>query len=200
MMKLAAAPHSDGARGRSKQEQPEPGCIRLDSAVIQRDSPIPFYFQLVTYIEEKISSKQWAPGQLIPSEEEFGRTLGVSRTVVRQAMASLESKSLIVKHDGKRSSVSYPKFKVGLMQSLCGFHEDAVASGQKPAAKVLGLGVKPAKVEVAEALGLNEGDPVIVLEPAPLSGWRAGGSRSHLFARVPMPRVGSRRLLHAFVV
>ena len=49
------------------------------------------------------------------------------------------------------------------MQSLCGFHEDAVASGQKPAAKVLGLGVKPAHAEVAEALGLKEGDPVIVL-------------------------------------
>jgi GntR family transcriptional regulator len=147
----------------SKTERVEPGCVQLDSAVIQRGSPIPFYFQLATYLEEKISSKQWAPGQILPSEEEFCRKLGVSRTVVRQAMASLESKNLLVKHDGKRSTVAFPKFEVGLMQSLCGFHEDAVASGQRPAAKVLGLAVKGAHAEVAEALGLPEGEPVIVL-------------------------------------
>jgi GntR family transcriptional regulator len=135
----------------------------LDSGIIQRHSPIPFYFQLATYIEEKISSRQWTPGQGLPSEAEFCRDVGLSRTVVRQAMTSLESKNLIVKHEGKRSTVAYPKFEVGLMQSLCGFHEDAVASGQKPAARVLGLGIKPAHAEVAEALGLKEGERVIVL-------------------------------------
>jgi GntR family transcriptional regulator len=163
MMKPAPPQQSGAPIGRLEQEQRATGGARLDVGVIQRDSPIPFYFQLITYIEEKISSKQWVPGQALPSEEEFGRILGVSRTVVRQAMDSLESKNLIVKHDGKRSSVAYPKFEVGLMQSLRGFHEDAVASGQKPAVRVLGLAVKPAHAEVAEALGLNEGDPVIVL-------------------------------------
>ena len=162
-MKVTAASDSDSAAGSSKAEQPEPGCVLLDSSVIQRRSPIPFYFQLAAYMEEKISSKEWAPGQMLPSEGELCTKLGVSRTVVRQAMASLESKSLVVKHDGKRSTVAFPKFEVGLMQSLCGFHEDAVASGQKPAAKVLGLAVKWANAEVAEALGLQEGDPVIVL-------------------------------------
>ena len=99
----------------------------------------------------------------MPSEGEFCRKLGVSRTVVRQAMASLESKHLVVKHDGKRSTVAFPKFEVGLMQSLCGFHEDAVASGQKPSAKVLSLAVRGACGEVAEALGLAVGESVIVL-------------------------------------
>ena len=137
--------------------------MELDSAIIQRQSPVPFYFQLATYMEEKISSKQWTAGQMLPGEEKFRRILGVSRTVVRQAMASLESRHLIVKRDGKRSTVAFPKFEVGLMQSLCGFHEDAVASGQRPAAKVLDLSVRWANAEVAEALGLREGDRVIVL-------------------------------------
>ncbi len=163
MTKVAAAFQPDGAMEDSKSKRPEPGCVQLDSAIIQRSSPVPLYFQLAAYMEEKISSKQWAPGQMLPSEEKFCRNLGVSRTVVRQAMASLESKHLIVKRDGKRSTVAFPKFEVGLMQSLCGFHEDAVASGQKPAASVLGLEVRPANAEVAEALGLREGDPVIAL-------------------------------------
>jgi GntR family transcriptional regulator len=137
--------------------------VRLDDGVIQRGSPMPYYFQLIAYIEEKIRSRQWTPGQLLPSEQEFCDRLGISRTVVRQAVAKLESKCLIVKQNGKRSSVAYPKYEGGLMQSLCGFHEDTVASGQRPAARVLGLDVAPADLEVAEALGLREGDPVIVL-------------------------------------
>jgi GntR family transcriptional regulator len=163
MGKTASGPQPDSARRSSKSEHSEAGCVELDSAIIQRQSPVPFYFQLATYMEEKISSKQWTAGQMLPGEEKFRRILGVSRTVVRQAMASLESRHLIVKRDGKRSTVAFPKFEVGLMQSLCGFHEDAVASGQRPAAKVLDLSVRWANAEVAEALGLREGDRVIVL-------------------------------------
>ena len=90
MTKVAAAFQPDGAMEDSKSKRPEPGCVQLDSAIIQRSSPVPLYFQLAAYMEEKISSKQWAPGQMLPSEEKFCRNLGVSRTVVRQAMASLE--------------------------------------------------------------------------------------------------------------
>ena len=130
---------------------------------LRRESPVPLYYQVATYVQQKIASREWPPGHELPSEGEFCRTFGVSRTVVRQAISSLVANDLITKHDGKRSTVAHPKFEVGLMQSLCGFHEDAVASGQKPAAKVLGLGVQPATREVALALNLREGDAAIVL-------------------------------------
>ncbi len=132
--------------------------------VIQHESPVPYYFQLSTYIEARIKSKEWNPGQLLPSEQEFCDALGISRTVVRQAMANLGHNGLILKQNGKRSTVAHPKYEGGLMQTLTGFHEDAVAKGQAVSTKVLKFKVVGADAEVAQALKLAEGEPVIMLD------------------------------------
>ena len=83
--------------------------------IVKHDSPIPYYFQLSTYIEQEIKSKRVLPGQLMPSEQEIGEKLNVSRTVVRQAMADLERKGLITKQSGKRSAIAHPKYDGSLM-------------------------------------------------------------------------------------
>ena len=131
--------------------------------IVKHDIPIPYYFQLSNYIERKIKAKEFEPGQLMSSEQEICEKLNISRTVVRQAMADLERKGLITKQSGKRSTVSYPKYQGSLMQNLRGYYEDAVSKGQKPTTRVLKLGVVPAEGEVAEALKLKEGEPVIML-------------------------------------
>lgn len=131
--------------------------------VIDHASPVPYYFQFSSYVERRIKDREWTPGQLLPSEQELCATLGVSRTVVRQAMAELERKGLITKQNGKRSSIAPPKYEGGLMQNLRGFYDDAVAKGQKPFTKVMSLRTAPAAPEVAEALRLPERAPVIEL-------------------------------------
>lgn len=130
---------------------------------IDHRSPIPYYFQLANYIEEKIHSKAWTPGQLFPSEEEFCERLGVSRTVVRQAMTNLELKGLIVKRNGKRTSVAFPTYDGGLMQNLRGFYEDAIRAGQKPLTKILDFSLVTASAEIADALQLKKGEKVLHL-------------------------------------
>jgi GntR family transcriptional regulator len=132
-------------------------------SVVDHSSPVPYYYQLITYVEQKVKAEEWRPGQLLPSEQEICDSAGVSRTVVRQALAELERKGLVSKHNGKRSSIAYPKYEGRLMQSLRGFYEDAVAGGQKPASRVLDMKVVPAGKEVAEALRLKPGSPVILL-------------------------------------
>src|ERR1019366_187091 len=134
-----------------------------DPDIVKHGIPIPYYFQLSNYIERKIKAKEFEPGQLMSSEQEICEKLNISRTVVRQAMADLERKGLITKQSGKRSTVSYPKYQGSLMQNLRGYYEDAVSKGQKPTTRVLKLAVVPAEGEVAEALKLNEGEPVIML-------------------------------------
>jgi GntR family transcriptional regulator len=133
------------------------------TGVIQHDSPIPYYFQLSKYIEGKIKSKEWVPDQLLPGELEMCQTLGISRTVVRQAMADLDRRGLVAKRNGKRSAVAHPKYEGGLMQTLRGFYEDSKSRGQTPSSKVLEFGIIPAAAEVAMALGLNEGERVVRL-------------------------------------
>jgi GntR family transcriptional regulator len=138
--------------------------LNLEQAgVIQRDSPVPYYFQLCTYIEARIQSKDVLPGQLLPSEQVFCDLLGISRTVVRQAMAELSRKGLVTKQNGKRSVVSLRKHETGLLQTMEGFHEDAVARGQKPSTQVLQFKVVGADAEVAQALAIDQGEPVILL-------------------------------------
>jgi GntR family transcriptional regulator len=134
-----------------------------NAEVVRHDSPVPYYFQLASFIEQQIKAKRLLPGQLMPSEQEMCENLSISRTVVRQAMASLERKGLISKQSGKRSAISYPTYNGSLMRNLRGFHEDAVSKGQKPTTRVLELKVVRAESEVAEALQLKEGELVILL-------------------------------------
>ncbi len=145
------------------QEVKEEGITMDRIGVIERDSPIPYYYQLAQYMKQKIQSKQWKPHQILPSEQELCGQLDVSRTVVRQALDYLALQGLIVKQNGKRSSIAGQKYSGDLMQSLRGFYEDAVAKGQIPSTKVLELKVIGAHADVAEALHLAEGDPVIKL-------------------------------------
>ena len=134
-----------------------------DIDIVVHNSPVPYYFQLCSYIEEKIKSGELLPGQLMPSEEELCQKVRVSRTVVRQAMAELEHKGLITKQSGKRSTVASPRYEAGLMQTLCGFYEDAISKGRRPSTRVLDLQVIPADDEVGTALSLNRGEPVVRL-------------------------------------
>jgi GntR family transcriptional regulator len=133
------------------------------NGVMQHDTPLPYYFQLSSFIQRKIKDNEWKPGALLPSEQEFCERLGISRTVVRQAMTDLEQKGLISKQNGKRSSVAFPKYEGGLMQNLRGFYEDAIAKGQKPSTRVLDFKVIGAADEVAQALKLEEGERVYML-------------------------------------
>jgi len=134
-----------------------------DRLGVDHSSPVPLYHQLSQYIEGHIKEKQWRPGQLLPSEQEICDRAGVSRTVVRQALAALERVGLVSKQSGKRSTVAIPKYDGGLMQNLTGFHEDAIAMGQKPSTQVLDLRVEPASDEVAERLRLDAGAPTVML-------------------------------------
>ena len=139
--------------------------VRLDPAksAIEFQSPIPMYHQLATYLTDRIQSNAWPPGHFLPSEEELCAHFGVSRTVVRQAMSVLVQKGLVTKKSGKRTMISVPGYEGALMQSLRGFHEDAISRGQRPYTRVLDLRVVPADPEVAGALSVREGEPVVLL-------------------------------------
>ncbi len=151
------------ARGTVEQEASEDQVVFEGQGVIQRDSPVPYYYQLAQHIEKQIRARAWQPGQVLPSEQDLCEQLDVSRTVVRQAMTNLANKGLIIKHNGKRSSIAHLKYTEGLMQDLRGFHADALAKGQVPSTRVLEIRVVGATGEVAEALQVEEGEPLIMM-------------------------------------
>lgn len=82
-----------------------------ESRMIDRGSPIPFYYQLQEILKEEIERGTWGPGELLPSEAELEHRFGVSRTVIRQALDVLEADGQISRAKGRRSMVAEPKFR-----------------------------------------------------------------------------------------
>jgi len=139
--------------------------LQLDDArVIERDSPVPYYYQLAEFLREQIENGKWEPGQQIPSEAELCEAFDVSRTVVRQAVNELVHDGILYRRKGKGTFVAEPKIREGLVQHLTGFYEDMVALGLKPSTKVLEQKVIPAPAKIADGLGLKEGEPVIMID------------------------------------
>jgi GntR family transcriptional regulator len=136
----------------------------LAKELIKKDSPIPYYFQLEEILREEIESGRWAPGQRIPSESELCEILGVSRTVVRQALNELVNEGLLYRRKGKGTFVSRSKIAESLVQNLTGFYEDMVAKGLMPITHVLEQKLIPASKKVAGMLNLKEGDQVIKID------------------------------------
>ena len=136
----------------------------LTKELIKKDSPIPYYFQLEEILRGEIESGRWVPGQRIPSESELCENLGVSRTVVRQALNELVNEGLLYRRKGKGTFVAGSKIAESLVQNLTGFYEDMVAKGLTPITQVLEQKLIPASKKVAAMLNLQEGDQVIKID------------------------------------
>ena len=72
---------------------------------LHRDSAHPKHEQLRQYFLNEMLAGRLKPGHAIPTEQHLVETLGVARTTVRQAMASLESDGLIRRTRGKGTFV-----------------------------------------------------------------------------------------------
>jgi DNA-binding GntR family transcriptional regulator len=75
---------------------------------ILRNSPVPYYTQLMEIIVEAIDGGRWRPGDLIPSEAELTAKYRISRTVIRKALDLLSNQGRIKRVKGKGSVVVEP--------------------------------------------------------------------------------------------
>jgi GntR family transcriptional regulator len=141
--------------------------IALDGTdVLDLGSAVPYYYQLKQMIRNKVLSGEWESGQKLPSEKEFCDLLNVSRSVVRQALGELAAEGLVHTYRAKGSFIASMKSKYEwrLMDSLSGFYDDAVATGEIVHARVLDFRVVPAEEEIAHILQIQRSDPIILLK------------------------------------
>lgn len=83
--------------------------LALEPALLDRTSFVPLYYQLQEVLKEQIESGRWHPGDAMPSEPALARGFGVSRVVVRQALAILEDDRQIVRIKGRGTFVAETK-------------------------------------------------------------------------------------------
>lgn len=131
---------------------------------IDRQSAAPMYDQLRRRILDGIAADGLRPGDLLPGEHRMCELYGISRTVVRQALAQLEHEGVVERVKGKGTFVARPKTSESLVHTLVGLYEDVESRGGHVHSDVLRHEIESAEPEVAEALGLEPGAEVVVLE------------------------------------
>lgn len=103
---------------------------------IDKNSPIPVYYQLKEEIKGKINKGVWNIGDCIDSEREISEQYGVSRMTVRQAIGELVQEGILYREKGKGTFVCKPKVK---QRDIMSFSEMAEKMGLKVITEVLGL-------------------------------------------------------------
>ena len=140
----------------------------MEATLLDKDSPIPLYYQIRTYIEEQIDSGRWKPGMQVPSERELCEQFQVSRITVRQALSALVQQGQLRRQQGRGTFVASPRIEQRLHR-LTGFTQDIRGRGQRPGARILQKEIVPAPYPVARALELEVGEPVVLLKRLRLS-------------------------------
>ena len=111
----------------------------LEDKRLDKDVPIPLYFQLEKLILEEIDNGNYPVGSMIPTEMELSQMFGISRTTVRQAISDLVREEHLYRIKSKGTFVAHPKLVQGFIQSIQSFDDDVRSTGRTPSTEVLDL-------------------------------------------------------------
>lgn len=120
---------------------------------IDKNSPLPLYYQLKQILQEMIDNEELQPGDVIPPERELCEVLGISRMTARKAVMELVSEGILYREQGKGTFVSQPKPQHRLNQ-LRGFTEEMEEKGLSVETKLLSFSFVPATVALKRELKL----------------------------------------------
>ncbi len=128
--------------------------------MLDKNSPIPLYYQLAEQIREQISAGELKTGAKLPPERELAERHAISRMTARQAIAYLVRQGVLVAKIGVGTFVAEPKLSFDAVR-LLGFTERMLSQGVRITSTVLEqVLVLPPKL-VADKLKLRPKDKVV---------------------------------------
>jgi GntR family transcriptional regulator len=114
-------------------------------------------------LRQAITGGTFRPGSQLPTEAELCEMLGVSRTVVREALRVLEDDGLVTRRHGVGTFVrNHPILKN--LNFNFGITEMIESAGLKPGTSHLAIQKETADKEKAEQLRVDLGTPLITVE------------------------------------
>jgi len=118
----------------------------------------PKYAQVMATIQQRIEAGEYAPGDMLPSETQLVRELGVGRTTVVRALQTLAMQGWIEREHGRGSFVK------GRPDSPADRVRPGLAAAEQAEAtdSVVAVERVPAPRHVARLLGVDERTPVIM--------------------------------------
>jgi DNA-binding GntR family transcriptional regulator len=131
-------------------------------ALDRRDLADPLYLQVSRHIEQAVDGGHLRPGDRLDGEIGLAEQLGISRQTMRRAIAELVQRGLLVRKHGVGTQVmDTGRRRASRLSSL---HDELDQADRRPSTRVLSLEQTEAHADVAEALDLTVGTPVIALQ------------------------------------
>jgi GntR family transcriptional regulator len=120
--------------------------------------------QVKAHIKERIVNDGFENGR-IPPETELASDLGVSRTTIRDALSRLEHEGTIYRRQGAGTFINEPGLQIrSRLEEIWSYEQVLQDHGYVPSVRVLSSGEEPADPLTKQALGLDDGEPVLVIE------------------------------------
>ena len=129
---------------------------------VDRNSPVPLYFQVAQHLEHMIESGELATGTRLENEIGLADRLGLSRPTMRRAIEYLVDRGLLVRKRGVGTQVLHPKVQRQI--ELTSLYDDLAKTRRNPHTRVLSFTSQPAPDALALELGIPEGTEVYVFE------------------------------------
>ncbi|MDB5561719.1 MAG: putative transcriptional regulator of N-Acetylglucosamine utilization, GntR family [Hyphomicrobiales bacterium] len=151
-----------------------------------RRRPEPLWHQAETSLRALIEKGEWATGTQIPNEDRLGAMLGISRITVRHALRNLEEAGLLRREHGRGTFVRSATVVAGA-RGLTSFTEEMATLGLVVGTKLLDAEIILAPADIADALEIPLGEPLVKLRRLRLgNNSPIGIQTAHLpVARVP---------------
>src|SRR5262252_5855198 len=109
---------------------------------VDRNSPVPLYFQVAQHLERMIESGDLPMGTRLENETSLADRLGLSRQTMRRAIEYLVGRGLLVRKRGIGTQVVHAKITREV--ELTSLYDDLAKTGRDPATKVVSFGTEPA--------------------------------------------------------
>ena len=124
--------------------------VRELDITLERNSPVPLYYQLAQSIEHAINTGALAPGDRLENELSLTSRLGLSRPTARQAIQELVKKGLLVRKRGVGTQVVRSQFRRD--ERLSSLNEDLAKAGRTPTTKVLEYSLGELDSDIRDAI------------------------------------------------
>lgn len=119
------------------------------------------YLDIAAHLRELVAASE--PGDLLPSDADLCQEFDVSRMTARQAVQLLVNEHLVERRRGRGTFVAQRKVPRALGSPLS-FTESMRRKGLSASSRAIDSRVTTANDAEAQALGIDQGDPVYVIE------------------------------------
>lgn len=135
--------------------------LLLKNEALNKNIPIPLYYQLKTILLEYIKEHHTDLESPIPTEVDISEHFGISRPTVRQAINELVVEGYLYRIKAKGTFISKPKIKQDFLLVLDSFNKEMRKKGLNPSTKILNKEVINSDEKVSAALNIPVGSKVI---------------------------------------